>query len=88
MDQCTTMDFVHLFNINFLQAARKPVPSDLNITNWCRYLVNYDLSILCEYLHYGLPLNVNYEQFKPVTKVTNHASALRNLEAVDKHFAD
>ena len=33
-------------------------------------------------------LNINYEQLKPVTKVINHASALRNLEAVDKYFAN
>ena len=70
------------------QSSRIPVPSGLNISNWHRYLVNYDLSILCEYLQYGFPLNVDYENFQPITKVTNHASALKNPEAVDKYFAD
>ena len=70
------------------QSSCIPVPSGLNISNWRRYLVNYDLSILCEYLQYGFPLNVDYENFQPITKVTNHASALKNPEAVDKYFAD
>ena len=60
------------------QSSRIPVPSGLNIDNWRRYLVDYDLSILCEYLQYGFPLNVNYNSFQPVTKITNHASALGN----------
>ena len=34
------------------QAVHIPVPSALNITNWHCYLVNYDLSILCEYYLY------------------------------------
>ena len=70
------------------QSSHIPVPSGLNINNWHRYLVNYDLSILCEYLQYGFPLNVDYHNFQPITRVTNHASALRNPEAVDKYFAD
>ena len=70
------------------QSSRIPVPSGLNIDNWRRYLVDYDLSILCEYLQYGFPLNVDYDNFHPITRVTNHASALRNPEAVDQYFAD
>ena len=62
------------------QSSRIPVPSGLNISNWHRYLVNYDLSIFCEYLQYGFPLNVDYENFQPITKVTNHASALKTLQ--------
>ena len=70
------------------QSSRVPVPSGLNINNWRLYLVNCDLSILCEYLQYGFPLNVDYHNFQPITRVTNHASALRNPEVVDKYFAD
>ena len=70
------------------QSSRIPVPSGLNIDNWRCYLVDYDLSILCEYLQCGFPLNVNYDSFQTVTKITNHASALGNPEAVDKYFAD
>ena len=72
------------------QGVRIPIPSGLNITtcNWRCYLINYDLSVLCEYLEYGFPLNVDFEHFQPITKVTNHASALRNPEAVDRYFAD
>ena len=70
------------------QSSRIPVPSGLNIDNWRRYLVGYDLSILCEYLQYGFPLNVDYDNFQSVTRITNHASALRNPGAVDQYFAD
>ena len=50
--------------------------------------MNYDLSILFECLQYGFILNVGYKQLKPVARVTNHASALRNPEAVDKYLSD
>ena len=50
--------------------------------------MNYDLSILCEYLQYGFSLNVDYHNFQPITRVTNHVSALRSPETVDKYFAD
>ena len=67
------------------QSSRIPLPSGLNIDNWRRYLVDYDLLILCEYLQYGFPLNVAYDNFQAVTIITNHASA---LSAVDQYFAD
>ena len=70
------------------QNSRIPGPSGLNIDNWRRYLVGYDLPILCEYLQYSFSLNVDYDNFQSITRVTNHASALKNPEAVDQYFAD
>ena len=45
------------------QQARIKVPSSLNIRNWRRYLKNYDLQILCDYLEFGFPLNIDYDLF-------------------------
>ena len=48
------------------QQARIKVPSNLNICNWRRYyyLKYYDLKILCDYLEFGFPLNIDYESFQ------------------------
>ena len=57
------------------QQARIKVPSSLNIRNWRRYLKNYDLKFLCDYLEFGFPLNIDYELFQFNENVTNHPSA-------------
>ena len=38
--------------------TRIAVLSGLNIYNWCRFLKDYDIPILCEYLEFGFPLNI------------------------------
>ena len=70
------------------QEARIAVPSGLNIRNWRKYLRGYDISILCEYLEFGFPLNIDYKIFRFNTAVKNHESALRNISGVDKYFAE
>ena len=40
--------------------TRIAVPSGLNIYNWRRFLNDYDIPILCEYLEFGFPLNIDY----------------------------
>ena len=47
---------------NYLH-ARIPVPSGLNRVNWRCFLKDDDLPIVCEYLHYGFPLNIDYVNF-------------------------
>ena len=47
-------------------------------------MTNYDIPVLCEYLQFGFPLNVNYQVFR-FNSVKNHPSALREPE-VDNYF--
>ena len=69
------------------QQARIKVPSSLNICNWRRYLKNYDFKILCDYLEFGFPLNIDYELFQFNKNVTNHPLARRAIVGVDEYFA-
>ena len=39
-------------------SCRLPVPSELNIPNWKKFLKNYPYPILCEHLEFGFPLNI------------------------------
>ena len=68
------------------QQARIKVPSNLNICNWRRYLKYYDLKILCDYLEFGFPLNIDYELFQFNQNVTNHPSARRDIVGVNEYF--
>ena len=70
------------------QEARIAVPSGLNICNWRRFLCDYDIPILCEYLEFGFPLNIDYKIFCFNTVVRNHESALRSIAGDDKYFAE
>ena len=40
--------------------ARIGVSSGLNIYNWRRFLKDYDIPILCEYIEFGFLLNIAY----------------------------
>ena len=70
---------------NYL-GARIKVPSQLNLRNWRRFLHDYNLKIICEYLEFGFPLNINEELFTYNIEITNHASARLQLTGVDKYF--
>ena len=67
--------------------SRLLIPSGLNIYNWRRYLKGYKYKILCEYLAFGFPLNIDQNKFTFNTDINNHSSACRSLEGVDKYFA-
>ena len=68
--------------------TRIAVPLGLNIYNWRRFLKDYDIPILCEYLEFGFPLNIDYNIFCFNSDVKNHASALQNKAGVDKYFIE
>ena len=63
------------------------IPSGLNIYNWRRYLKEYKYKILCEYLAFGFPLNIDQNKFTFTADINNHSSARRSPEGVDKYFA-
>ena len=67
---------------------RITVPSGLNICNWHRYLKSYDIPVLCEYLQFDFPLNIDYNSFSFNSVVENHPSALRHPVAVDSYFSE
>ena len=67
--------------------SRLLIPSGLNIYNWRRYLKDYKYKILCEYLAFGFPLNIDQNKFTFNTNINNHSSACRSPEGVDKYFA-
>ena len=67
--------------------SRLLIPSGLNIYNWRRYLKDYKYKILCEYLAFGFPLNIDQNKFTFNTDINNHSSACRSPVGVDKYFA-
>ena len=66
--------------------SRLLIPSGLNIYNWRRYLKDYKYKILCEYLAFGFPLNIDQNKFTFNTDINNHSCACRSPEGVDKYF--
>ena len=72
---------------NYMQ-CRLPVPSELNIFNWRRLLKNYSYSILCEYLEFGFPLNIDYNKLVFQSNTNNHNSAMNNRKAVTEYFVE
>ena len=68
--------------------ARVSVPSGLCIDKWRLYLQDYDLKIVCEYLQFGFPVNLDYNLFTYVEEAVNHPSALDKKEGVDKYFQE
>ena len=72
---------------NYIQ-ARVTVPSGLCIDKWRTYLQHYDLKIVCGYLQFGFPVNIDYSLFTFVEEAVNHPSAMKNTEGVDKYFED
>ena len=64
----------------------RPLPSQLNLRNWRRFLHDYDLKIICEYLEFGFTLNIDEELFTYNEELTNHAGARLQPTGVDKYF--
>ena len=67
---------------NYMSVKRQ-VPSQLNCTEWERRLVGYSDNSIVDFLRYGWPVSYTAGA-PPVATLQNHASALRNPDAVDK----
>ena len=69
---------------NFM-AARKPVPSGLNIASWGKYLADYTDHNLVDMLEFGWP--VHFDRSQPLAPVhTNHHTATAYPEHVDHYI--
>ena len=69
---------------NFMK-ARIPVPSQLNIASWYKYLGDYWDQQLVDLLHYGFPLDFDRSQSLQST-FNDHASAQQFPDHVDKYI--
>ena len=69
---------------NYL-GAQVQVVSQLNIPLWKLLLANYKYSRVVDYLQFGFPVGLDYENFNQ--QVDNHASANKFPEAVDAYIA-
>ena len=67
---------------NYL-GARVQVVSQLNIPLWKLLLADYKYSRVVDYLEFGFPMGLDYENFNFNQQVDNHASANKFPEAVD-----
>ena len=84
----------HIFNIFYkvnetgmpnYQAARIPLPHELNMHKWRELLVGYGDTLLADFLEFGWPIAFNRKQ--PIYSVQcNHASAMRYPEHVNKYI--
>ena len=67
--------------------CRIPLPhSNLNISSWREKLRGYDDAIVCEYLEYGFPLDVNKNQKLSYDERRNHKGARDFPQFIDKYF--
>ena len=71
---------------NYL-GARVQVVLQLNIPLWKSLLANYKYSRVVNYLQFGFPVGLDYENFNYNQQVDNHASANKFPEAVDAYIA-
>ena len=60
---CEVHSLVERSDVPNYKGVRAAVTSGLNFYNWRTYLKHYDIPVLCGYLHFGFPLNVNYQTF-------------------------
>ena len=65
---------------------RLPVPSSLNIPEWCTQLREYDDQDLCDFLEFGWPVGYSTPTH-PVSMQQNHGSATSNPQVVDVFLA-
>ena len=49
---------------------------------------DYPHQILCEYLEFGFPLNIDCQEFSFQNNITNHSSAIRNKKAIVDYFPE
>ena len=64
------------------------MPSELNIFNCRLFLKDYSYSILCEYLEFGFPLNIDYNKLIFQNNTNKHNSAINNKRAVTEYFTE
>ena len=65
---------------------RLPVPSNLNIPEWCRHLVHYPDKSLCDFLEFGWPVRYSCCS-PPVQSTQNHGSARSYPTVIDQFLS-
>ena len=70
---------------NYLGAHVKVV-SQLDVRQWRHLLAPYQFSRVCDYIEFGFPLSLKYEDFKYNTIVDNHPSASQFPQAVNEYL--
>ena len=66
---------------------RVPINTSFNLPAWEKYLHSYWDHQLIQFLYYGFPLDVQTE-FKPVSTLVNHASAVQYASQVQSFLDD
>ena len=74
-------------NLQNFMGCRVPLQSQLNITNWRKYLVNYWDQQLVDLLAFGFSLDFDRSCPLQATEV-NHTSAITYLQHIDKYLQD
>ena len=67
------------------KGARVRVVFQLQVKQWRHLLCDYSMNRVCDYIEFGFPLSLDYENFTFNTSITNHASALQ-LESNSTHL--
>ena len=69
------------------KSARILVKTDLNLKLWAEILKDYHDPQLLDYLRFGFPLCVNYDDFQHEPSTVNHLSATRFPDDVNIYFS-
>ena len=86
-DLVDLFEHVHASGLPNYACCRIPLPhSNLNISVWREKLTGYEDKIVCEYLEYGFPLDVNKKQKLSYEERRNHKGARDFPQFIDKYF--
>ena len=86
-DLVDLFEHVHASGLPNYAYCRIPLPhSNLNISAWREKLKGYEDEIVCEYLEYGFPLDVNKKQKLSYDERRNHKGARDYPQFIDKYF--
>ena len=68
------------------KGAHVRVVSQPDVKQWRHLLKNYKLSRVCDYVEFGFPLTLDYENFSYNTDVENHPSATQFPDVVNDYL--
>ena len=74
------------YNVPNYKGARIKEVSNLNVKQFRQLLQNYKFSRVIDYVEFGFPLALDYENFTYINTADNHKSAIQHPVAVSKYM--
>ena len=75
------------YNVSNYRGARIKVVSNLNVKQFRHLLQDYKFSRIIDYVEFGFPLTLDYNNFTYIESTDNHQSAMQHPGAVKQYLA-